>query len=80
MGLWPEFNFEPLHKKITVFIISHDRYFLDRIVTKVMEIDDRKIFIYKGNYTEYVEQKSERTLTENNAIRKARAFLKKEKE
>lgn len=40
-----------------VLIISHDRYFLDKVVTKVIEIEHRKSNIYNGNYTTYMEQK-----------------------
>ncbi len=40
-----------------VLIISHDRYFLDKVVTKVIEIEHRKSSIYNGNYTTYMEQK-----------------------
>ncbi len=40
-----------------VLIISHDRYFMDRIVTKVIEIENRKSTIYEGNYSYYAEQK-----------------------
>lgn len=40
-----------------VLIISHDRYFMDRIVTKVIEIENKKSTIYEGNYSYYAEQK-----------------------
>ncbi len=43
--------------KKTVLIISHDRYFLDRTATKILEIENGKSHIYNGNYTQYVEQK-----------------------
>ncbi|MBM6829127.1 ABC-F family ATP-binding cassette domain-containing protein [Anaerotignum lactatifermentans] len=42
----------------SVLIISHDRYFLDRIVTKVIEIENRKSTVYNGNYTNYMSQKA----------------------
>ena len=41
----------------SVLIISHDRYFLDRIVTKVIEIENKKSFVYNGNYSFYWQQK-----------------------
>lgn len=41
----------------SIIIISHDRYFLDRIVTKVIEIENRKSYIYEGNYSYYAHQK-----------------------
>ncbi len=52
---WLE-DFLRTYKK-TVLIISHDRYFLDRTVTKILEIENGKSHIYNGNYTQYVEQK-----------------------
>ena len=41
----------------TVLLISHDRYFLDKIVTKVIEIENKKSSVYEGNYTFYSKQK-----------------------
>ncbi len=52
---WLE-DFLRTYKK-TVLIISHDRYFLDRTATKILEIENGKSRIYNGNYTQYVEQK-----------------------
>lgn len=52
---WLE-EFLRLYKK-TVIIISHDRYFLDKTATKILEIENGKGKIYNGNYTQYVEQK-----------------------
>lgn len=48
--------------KGTVFIISHDRYFLDRIVNRIIEIEDGKAAVYEGNYSHYVEEKERRLL------------------
>jgi ATP-binding cassette subfamily F protein 3 len=42
-----------------VIIVSHDRYFLDNVVTKIIEIEDMECITYKGNYTSYVNQKEE---------------------
>ena len=46
--------------KGTVLAISHDRYFLDRIVTRVIEIQDGKAEFYEGNYTFYAVEKERR--------------------
>lgn len=53
--------------KGTVIIVSHDRYFLDNVVTKIIEIEDKVCDTYKGNYTRYAELKEEkvRLLYEN---------------
>ncbi|MTI56945.1 ribosomal protection-like ABC-F family protein [Geosporobacter ferrireducens] len=48
--------------KGTVLIISHDRYFLDRVVHRVIEIEDGKAAVYEGNYSYYVEEKEKRLL------------------
>jgi ATP-binding cassette subfamily F protein 3 len=42
-----------------VLIIAHDRYFLDKIVTKVIEIENRKCQVYSGNYSQYAQKKKE---------------------
>ncbi|HAF26053.1 MAG TPA: ABC transporter, partial [Lachnospiraceae bacterium] len=42
-----------------VFVISHDRYFLDKIVNKVIDIDNEKVSVYTGNYSQYSEKKKE---------------------
>lgn len=43
--------------KGTIIIVSHDRYFLDRVINKIIELDEGKIKTYFGNYTKYLEQK-----------------------
>lgn len=46
--------------KGSALIVSHDRYFLDRVVTKVIELEDRRATVYQGNYSAYQTQKEER--------------------
>lgn len=48
-----------LTKVKTFFIITHDRYFLDRVCTRILEIDDKHLNIYDGSYNYYIEKKSE---------------------
>jgi len=43
----------------TVIIVSHDRHFMDKVATRILEIKDKKIQSYKGNYSDYIEAKSE---------------------
>jgi len=50
--------------KGTVIIISHDRYFLDRVVTKIVEIEEGETFLYNGNYSYYVIEKQRRIFEE----------------
>ena len=63
-----------------VFIVSHDRYFLNQIVDTVFEIDKQKLHIYKGNYSVFVKKKKDRIIAENKRIERARSLLKKEQE
>ena len=49
-----------------VIIVSHDRYFLDNVVTKIIEIEDKESTIYQGNYSDYTKQKEENLLIEFN--------------
>ena len=55
--------------KGTVIIISHDRYFLDRVVTKIVEIDDGDTSLYEGNYSYYVKEKQRRVFEQFEAYK-----------
>lgn len=55
---------------VTTIVISHDRYFLDQICTKIAEIDARKIYLTEGNYTRHMELKKQRDLTNDRAYEK----------
>ena len=44
----------------TLLMVTHDRFFLDRVCSVILELDDRKIFKYKGNYSYYLEKRQER--------------------
>ena len=59
-------------KRLTgsLLMITHDRYFLDRVVTKIMEIDQGNLYIYKGNYTYHIEKKLERQEVASSTERK----------
>ncbi|MFI3323783.1 MAG: ABC-F family ATP-binding cassette domain-containing protein [Rikenellaceae bacterium] len=46
--------------KLSLLMVTHDRYFLDRVCNRILEIDERKIFSYKGNYSFYLEKREER--------------------
>ena len=50
--------------KGTIIFVSHDRYFLDKVANKVVEIDEGKVNIYVGNYTKYLEQKENEEIKE----------------
>ncbi len=61
-------------------IVSHDRYFLDRTVTKIMELEDGESTIYHANYTKYVREKEERLLLEFADYQEQQKKIKKMKE
>ncbi len=52
----------------TLLLISHDRYFLDKLVSRVIEIKDGRLTEYSGNYSHYLEKRQELTQTEENTI------------
>ena len=53
-----------INSKCAYLIISHDRYFLDKTTSKTFELENKKMTVYKGNYTAYLPQKAERRLSE----------------
>ena len=50
-----------------VIIVAHDRYFLDKVVSKVVELEHHKAYVYSGNYSEYAKKQRERRIAEQNA-------------
>lgn len=64
----------------TVIIVSHDRYFLDNVCTKIKELDRGNFYNYDGNYAYFLEKKSEREYNDIISSEKARNLLKKELE
>jgi len=62
----------------TVFMVTHDRYFLDRICTEIVELSDNEIYSYSGNYTYYLDKRTERISIKKANIEKANNLLKKE--
>lgn len=63
-----------------VMIVSHDRYFLDRVVTKIVDLEDREVSNYRGNYSAYVEEKEARLLAEFQQYQEQQKKIKKMKE
>ena len=63
-----------------LIMVTHDRYFLDRVVNKTIELDKGEIYTYTGNYTEFVEKKAERRMLESSGQRKLASLYKKELE
>lgn len=64
----------------TIMVISHDRYFLDEVVTKIFDLEDGEIHVYHTNYSQFVEEKEERLLQEFQAYQEQQKKIKKMKE
>ena len=67
-------------KRCTLLMVTHDRYFLDRVCNTVMELDHGAIYTYKGNYQNYLEKRSERIANYNAETDKVRNLLRRELE
>lgn len=64
----------------TLFMVTHDRYFLDRVCDNIIELDDFGLYSYAGNYSYYLEKRAERLASRDAAIDKARNLLRTEQE
>ena len=64
----------------TLMMVTHDRYFLDRVCNHIIELDEFGLFPYDGNYAYYLEKRAERIENRNAAIDKARNLFKTEQE
>jgi len=69
-----------VNKDLTLLVVTHDRYFLDSVCNEIIEIDNQKLFTYKGNFQYYIEKKAEREGMENSEIDKAKNLYKRELE
>ncbi len=65
-------------EKITLFMVTHDRYFLERVCNEIVELDQGQLYRYKGNYSYYLEKKEERIAQEASSVEKAKNLFKKE--
>ncbi len=59
-------------------MVTHDRYFLERIVSRIAEVEDGRLFFYEGNYDKYLARKAERLERERAGERKRQALLRRE--
>lgn len=73
---WLEDYFK--NEKITLFMVTHDRFFLERVCNEIIELENGKIYTYKGNYAYYLEKKEERVRSESASIDKAKNLFVKE--
>ena len=63
---------------ITLLMVTHDRYFLDRVCSSIMEIDKRSLYSYNGNYSYYLEKRQERIDAQNAEVARANNLLRTE--
>lgn len=66
--------------QFTLFMVTHDRYFLERVCNEIIELDQGQLYTYKGNYSYYLEQKEARITLEETETGKAKQLFKKELE
>ena len=64
--------------RMTILMVTHDRYFLDKTCSKILELDQKNIYGYDGNYNYYLEKRAERIDAQNAAVEKARNLLRTE--
>ena len=67
-------------QNITLLMVTHDRYFLERVCNEIIELVGGNVFNYKGNYSYFLEKKASRETSENTNIDRTKALLKKELE
>lgn len=66
--------------RVSLLMVTHDRYFLDRVCNRIVEIDARALYSYKGNYSYYLEKRQERIEARNAEIDRANNLLRTELE
>jgi len=75
---WLEHYLSAQH--VTLLLVTHDRYFLDNVCNEIWEIDNAKLYIYKGDYENYLEKKSARIENEQANIDRAKNLYRRELE
>jgi len=65
-------------QNLSIFVVTHDRYFLDNVCNEIIELDNQKIYRYRGNYSYFLEKKAERIAVEKTELDKAKSLYTKE--
>ncbi|NHF57790.1 ABC-F family ATP-binding cassette domain-containing protein [Flavobacteriaceae bacterium TP-CH-4] len=65
-------------ENMTLFMVTHDRYFLERVCNEILELDDGTLYPYKGNYSYYLDKKETRLEQEATELHKSKQLFKKE--
>ncbi len=66
--------------QMALFMVTHDRYFLERVCNEIIELDNGKIYTYRGNYSSYLEKKDSRLQNDSSRLEKDKQLYKKELE
>jgi len=67
-----------IRSRTTLLMVTHDRYFLDRVCSEIIEIDNEQIYPYNGNYSYYLEKRQERMEARNSELERANNLFRKE--
>ncbi|MBS1611120.1 MAG: ABC-F family ATP-binding cassette domain-containing protein [Bacteroidetes bacterium] len=67
-------------ERVTLLLVTHDRYFLDAVCDEIWELDGSNLYVYKGDYENYIEKKAARIESEASSIDKAKNLYRKELE
>ena len=67
-------------EKFTLLMVTHDRYFLERVCNEIIELDEGKLYTYKGNYSYYLDKRDARIIQEDVEAHKTKQSFKKELE
>ena len=66
------------NRNVSMLLVTHDRYFLDDVCTEILELDDKQMFSYKGNYSYYLKKRQARIDAQNSEIARANNLYRKE--
>ncbi len=67
-------------ENLSLLMVTHDRYFLDRVCNRIIEIDNKQVYTYKGNYAYYIEKRQERIDARNVEVERANNLYRTELE
>ncbi len=66
------------NQNLTLFMVTHDRYFLERVCNEILELDEGNIYVYRGNYSDYLEKKANRMENDKANLAKTKKLFRKE--
>lgn len=69
-----------IRNDVSLLLVTHDRYFLDNVCTDILELDNAKLYRYRGNYEYFIEKKAERELNESKELEKTKNLYRRELE